>query len=138
LLLAAHPEVEATSMLPEDVGDDPEERVAAAVRGFMAMVVDTEPQQRTMLRLSLEADTQARQLPLRQGRAIGWFVEALEPMADQLGDDGVRHLATAIRAVSGIETLVWLSDIAGLTREQAIEQMIWSAVALVRRSAQEA
>ncbi len=138
LLLAAHPEVDATSMLPADVGDDPEERVAAAVRGFMAMVVDTEPQQRTMLRLSLESDTESRQLPLRQGRAIGWFTEALEPLAHQLGDGSVRRLAIAVRAVSGIESLVWLTDIAGLTREQAVEQMVWSAVALVRRTAQEA
>ena len=89
--------------------------MAAAVREFMAIVVDTEPQQRTMLRLSLENDTEFRQLPLRQGRAIGWFAEALEPLADQLGDDGVRRLAIAIRAVSGIELLVWLTDIAGLT-----------------------
>lgn len=137
LLLAAHPEVVATSMLPEGVGDDPEERVAAAVRGFMAMVVDTEPQQRTMLRLSLESDTESGQLPLRQGRAIGWFTEALEPMADQLGTDGVRRLAIAVRAVSGIESLVWLTDIAGLTREQAVEQMVWSAGALVRRAAED-
>jgi AcrR family transcriptional regulator len=135
LLMAAHPEVNATSMLPTDVGDDPEERVAAAVRRFMAMVVDTEPQQRTMLRLSLEVDTEPRQLPLRQGRAIGWFTEALEPMVGQLGDDGVRRLAIAVRAASGIESLVWLTDIAGLTREQAVEQMVWSAVALVRRAA---
>ncbi len=137
LLLAAHPEVEATSMLPEEVGQDPEERVAAAVRGFMAMVVDTESQQRTMLRLSLEPDTEPRQLPLRQGRAIDWFAEALEPLAAPLGDDGVRRLAIAVRAVSGIESLVWLTDVAGLTREHAVEQMVWSAVALVRRAAQE-
>lgn len=138
LLLAAHPEVDATSMLPGEVSDDPEERMAAAVRGFMAMVVDTEPQQRTMLRLSLEPDTESRQLPLRQGRAIGWFTEALAPLAEQLGDDGVRRLAIAVRAVTGIESLVWLTDIAGLTREQAVEQMVWSAVALVRRATQDA
>ena len=137
LLLAAHPEVDATSMLPADAGDDPEERVAAAVRGFMAMVVDTEPQQRTMLRLSLEPATEAQQLPLRQGRAIGWFAEALEPLRDRLGDDGVHRLAIAVRAVSGIESLVWLTDVAGLTREQAVEQMVWSAVALVRRTSEE-
>jgi AcrR family transcriptional regulator len=137
LLLAAHPEVDATSMLPANVGEDSEERVDAAVRGFMAMVVDTEPQQRTMLRLSLESDIEPRKLPLRQGRAIGWFTEALEPLADQLGDDGVRRLAIAVRAVSGIESLVWLTDVAGLTREQAVEQMVWSAVALVRRTVEE-
>jgi AcrR family transcriptional regulator len=138
LLLAAHPEVAATSMLPGDVGEDPEERVAAVVRGFMAMVMDTEPQQRTMLRLSLEEDAESRHLPLRQGRAIDWFAEALEPLRVQLGDDGVRRLAIAVRAVSGIESLVWLTDVAGLTRDRAVEQMVWSAVALVRRTVQEA
>jgi len=138
LLAAAHPEIELSSLLPDDVGDDPEVRIEAAVRSMMAMVVDTEPQQRTMLRLSLEADTATRQqLPLRQGRAIGWFSEALEPIADRLGDDGVRRLAVAIRAACGIETLVWLTDVAGLTQEQAIDEMVWSSVALVRRAVQD-
>src|SRR6476620_2132374 len=53
LLVAAHPEVVATSMLPDGVGDDPEVRIETAVRGLMAIVMDTEVQQRTMLRLSL-------------------------------------------------------------------------------------
>jgi AcrR family transcriptional regulator len=134
LLVAAHPEIESTSMLPEGVGEDPEVRIEAAVRGFMAMVVDTEQQQRTMLRLSLEADGASRALPLRQGRAIGWFSEALDPLADRLGADGVRRLAIAVRAVSGVESLVWLTDIAGMTRQQAVDQMVWSAVALVQRA----
>lgn len=138
LLVAAHPEMDATSMLPGDVGDDPEERLAAAVRAFLAMVVDTEPQQRTMLRLSLETDAPSRPLPLRQGRAIGWFVEALAPLTAELGADGVRRLAIAVRAVAGVEALVWLTDIAGLSREEAVEQMVWSAVALVRRTVQDA
>ena len=134
LLLAAHPEIAATSMLPADAGQDPEVRLAAAVRGFMAMILDTEPQQRTMLRLSLEIDAAARELPLRQGRAIGWFSEALEPLTGDLGADGVRRLAVAVRAVSGIEALVWLTDVAGMSRDEAVEQMVWSAVALVRRA----
>ena len=138
LLLAAHPEIVATSMLPADVGPDPEVRLEAAVRGFMAMVVDTEPQQRTMLRLSLGVQPTADELPLRQGRAIGWFCEALEPLTERLGEDGVRRLAVAVRAVSGVEALVWLTDVAGLTTEEAVDQMAWSAVALVRRATDEA
>jgi AcrR family transcriptional regulator len=134
LLLAAHPEVVATSMLPAGVGNDPEVRLEAAVRGFLAMVLDTEPQQRTMLRLSLEPDSTPDELPLRQGRAVGWFSEALEPLVEQLGADGVRRLAVATRAVSGIESLVWLVDVGGLSRDQAVDQMVWSAVALVRRA----
>ena len=117
-------------------GEDPEVRLEAAVRGVPGDGGRHRARRRKGgLRLSLETDTESRQLPLRQGRAIGWFTEALEPLADQLGDDGVRRLAIAVRAVSGIESLVWLTDIAGLTREQAVEQMVWSAVALVRRMA---
>ena len=134
LLVAAHPEVNATSMLPADIGDDPEQRLVAAVRGFLAMVVDTEAQQRTMLRLSLEGDAELQPLPLRQGRAIGWFTEALEPLVPRLGRTGVRHLAVAVRSVAGIEALVWLLDVADMTREEAVDQMTWSAVAVLRRA----
>jgi AcrR family transcriptional regulator len=134
LLVAAHPEIQATSMLPAGIGEDPELRLEAAVRGFLAMVVDTEAQQRTMLRLSLETDAATRELPLRQGRAIGWFEEALEPLVPSLGRQGVRRLAVAVRAVAGVEPLVWLLDIAGMTRDEALEQMTWSAVALLRRA----
>lgn len=134
LLLAAHPEIEATSMLPAEIGDDPEERLEAAVRSFLTMVVDTESQQRTMLRLSLDAEAPTRELPLRQGRAIGWFTEALAPLTPRLGEDGVRRLAVAVRAVAGIECLVWLVDIAGLSQDDAVDQMVWSAAALLRRA----
>ena len=136
LLAAAHPEVELTSLLPSDFEGDAESRIEAVVRGFMAMVVDTEAQQRTMLRLSLEDGTSPGQLPLRQGRAIGWFSEALDPLSGRLGTDGVRRLAIAVRAVAGIEALVWLTDVAGLTRDAAIDQIVWSAIALVRRAAE--
>ncbi len=134
LLLAAHPEVEADSMLPPGIGEDPKERLEAAVRSFLAMVVDTEAQQRTMLRLSLEADSATRTLPLRQGRAIKWFAEALAPLDRELGPDGVRRLAVAVRSVAGIESLVWLVDVAGMTPDEAVEQMVWSSGALLRRA----
>jgi AcrR family transcriptional regulator len=138
LLIAAHPEVETASMLVEPAPDDVVARVESVVRHFLAMVVDTEPQQRTMLRLSLTDGVEPRQLPLRQGRAIGWISEALEPWHERLGDDGVRRLAVAVRAVSGIEALVWLTDVAGLDVGEAVEQMVWSATALVRQAEREA
>ena len=36
----------------------------------------------------------------------------------------------SVRSAVGIEALVWLTDIAGLTREEAAERMHWSARAL--------
>ena len=132
LLAAAHPETERTTLLPPEIGDDPEERLSAAVAAFVTMIFDTEAQQRTMLRLSLEASTQPGQLPLRQGRGIGWFEDALSPLLPELGADGVHRLALAVRSAVGIEALVWLLDVGGLTRAQAAELVQSTALALLR------
>lgn len=134
LLVAAHPEIEALSLLPPDAGTDPEERLLTAVDSFTRTVIETEQQHRTMLRLSLETDTDARELPLRQGRAIGWFEDALTPLVPDLGQAAVHRLAIAVRSAVGIESLVWLTDIAGLTRDQASEVMRWSAQALLHHA----
>jgi AcrR family transcriptional regulator len=134
LLIAAHPEIQARTMLPPGIGDDPEERLVAAVRAFIELTVETEPQLRTMLRLSLESNPSPTELPLRKGRAIVWFEEVLAPLRGELSEDQVRRTAIAIRGVVGIESLVWLTDIAGLTRPEAAEQMLWSAIAVLRRA----
>jgi hypothetical protein len=132
LLVAAHPEVAAVSMLPADASDDPAERLDAVVRNFTAMIVDTELQQRTMLRLSLETDASERgELPLRQGRAIGWLTEALEPLRGKLSENELHRLVLSIRAAIGIEALVWLTDVGGLSRGDAVELMCESAQALL-------
>jgi AcrR family transcriptional regulator len=128
LLAAAHPEIATLSMLGTDPPQEPAARLDIVVRTFTAMIVETEAQQRTMLRLSLEPDVDRTGLPLRQGRAIGWITEALEPLRDQLTDDGLHQLVLAIRSAIGIEALVWLTDVAGLSRTDA--------TALMRRSAQ--
>ena len=85
-----------------------------------------------MLRLSLEADEATRAgLPLRQGRAIAWIAEALDPLRGQLSDEELHHLVLAIRSAIGIEALVWLTDVAGLSREEARRLIRWSAQALL-------
>ena len=134
LLVAAHPETTATSLVPDDAGDDPETRLLAAVDAFIRIVVDTEHQQRTMLRLSLDPDISKESLPLRQGRAIGWFEEALAPLAPQIGDAVIHRLALSLRSAVGIESLIWLTDIAELTRDEAAQLMHDSARALLRQA----
>jgi AcrR family transcriptional regulator len=132
LLSAAHPETTATSLLPEEPPSDVSQRLAAVIDTFIALVVETEDQQRTMLRLSLEADPAERAaLPLRQGRAIGWIEEALLPLHDDLPAGSVRQLAIAIRSVAGIEALSWLLDVAKLPRAEAIGVMKWSTQSLL-------
>src|SRR6266568_2557487 len=76
LLVAAHPETAATSMLPADPPRDPAARLDAVVRNFSAMILDRSEEHTSELQLSLEADAAERDaLPLRQGRAIGWIAE---------------------------------------------------------------
>lgn len=133
LLLSAHPETEARSLLPENPPEDAEARLDLVIQTFLRLIVDTEQQQRTMLRLSLEPDPSLRgELPLRQGRAIAWIAEALAPLRDRMSAAKVKRLAVAVRSTAGIEALVWLTDIAGLSREEAVQVMRQSARALLR------
>ena len=132
LLAAAHPETAAETLLPADAPEDPAARLAAVITTFTRMVVESESQQRTMLRLSLEADPAERAaLYLRQGRAIGWIEEALAPLRGQLSDEAIHNLVLAIRSAVGIEALSWLTDVAKLSRDEAVGLMSWTAQALL-------
>jgi AcrR family transcriptional regulator len=133
LLLAAHPETGAQSLLPPDPPTDVAGRLDAVVRAFTDIVVSTEAAQRTMLRLSLEADDAERAaLPLRQGRAIAWITEAVQPLAGELTEAELSQLVRAVRSAVGIEAFVWLVDVAGMDRQAAVELMRWTAGALLR------
>lgn len=137
LLAAAHPETAVESLLPDDPPDDVAARLDVVVASYTQTILDNESQQRTMLRLSLEADAEERsQLPLRQGRVIQWIEEALTPLEQQMPRSEVHRLAIAIRSATGIEALVWLTDVAGLSREEAVALMRWSAHAMLGAATQ--
>jgi AcrR family transcriptional regulator len=133
LLAAAHPETARTSMLPDNPPEGVAERLDAVVVEFTTMIIATEAQQRTMLRLSLEP-AEGRDLPLRHGRAIGWITEALAPLQGRLTEQEIHRLVLAIRSAIGIESLVWLTDIGGLSRAAAVASMRWSANALLNQA----
>ena len=137
LLVAAHPEVEATDLLGEDAPQDARERLDRTIAELIRLTVDTEPELRTMLRLSLEPGP-GQELLLRQGRAIGWLEEALAPLQSRLAAPALRRLVLAIRAACGIEALVWLTDVARLSREEAATLMRWSAQGLLKAALLEA
>ena len=74
------------------------------VDAFTKIVGETEEQQRTMLRLSLEAAHRGlKDLPLRQGRGIGWFTEALEPARAVLGDARLNDWCSRFEAPSELK-----------------------------------
>jgi AcrR family transcriptional regulator len=133
MLVAAHPEIEARSLLGTNPPDDVGARLDRVVDELTRMVIENEPGLRTMLRLSLESDGSHRErLLLRQGRAIGWLEDALRPLQGTIPRAEVRRLVYAIRCAVGIEALVWLCDVAGLSRNDAVALMRWSARGLLR------
>jgi AcrR family transcriptional regulator len=138
LVAAAYPETEATSLLPPDAPDDPEARLELVLDECLRILFDNEAQQRAMLRLSLDVvPHDASELPLRQGRVITWLTDALEPLRGRLGDEELRRLVLAIRSTIGVEAMVWLVDVAGLSRAEAAEQMRWTARSLHRAAVAE-
>ena len=103
------------------------------MKAFHELIIDTETQQRTMLLLSLQPGD-SHDLPLRKGRAIAWFEDALAPLRDRFSDAELHRLAVAIRSAVGIESMVWLTDVAGLSQADAARLMQWSAQALLREA----
>jgi hypothetical protein len=95
-------------------------------------LVEYEHELRAMLRLSLESprpDSDA--LPLRRGRVIGWLADALAPLRGRMPEAELHRLTLAIRATLGIEALVWLTDVGGLSRDDAVALMRSSAHTLL-------
>jgi AcrR family transcriptional regulator len=134
LLVATYPEIAAPSLLEAPADRvDPRERLDEVARSLTRQMVEHEPELRAMLRLSLEPGASGtRDLPFRKGRRITWVADALEPLRDEMPEPEFERLVHAIAAAVGIEALVWLTDIAGLSREGAVEVMRWSANAMLR------
>src|SRR5262249_42283515 len=138
-LIASYPELEATSLLGGDAPADPIARLETVVERITRQVVKHETELRAMLRLSLETPPPDQDaLPLRQGRAIRWIEDALSPLRERVPERELHRLALAIRATIGIEALVWLTDIGGLSRDEAVELMRSSARTLLRHALAEA
>jgi len=129
LLLAAHPTISPETLIPADAPTGVKARLDVLMTAFTRYNFVWEPQLRASLRLSLEPATD--QPVLRQGRAIGWIAEALTPLRLTHPHIDIHRLAVAIRSATGIETLIWLIDIAGYTPEQAARTVRATAQALL-------
>jgi hypothetical protein len=131
LLVATYPELGAPSVLGDDAPDGAEERLEIVIRTIGHRLLESETELRTMLRLSLDPAQRAT-LALRTGRALTWIEDALAPLRDRMPDQQVHRLALAIRATLGIESFVWLTDVGGLPREEAVALMSASARTLLQ------
>ncbi len=133
LLGAAHPELTTKSLLPDPPPSDPLKRLDLVSRELVELLLQHELALRAMLRISLEGDRGEHRSPaLRTGRRIEWVKDALSPLKTVLAPKRYRKLVLSVSAVLGIEPLVWLVDIAGVERQEAVQILRDAARDLLR------
>ncbi len=130
LVAATFPHVEQSSLLGEDPPADPIDRLRMVLDEHTARILRYEVEMRAALRLSL--DGRAADLPMHRGLRMSWVEDALAPLAETLPPGELRRLALGIAAGIGIEAFAWLTDVAHLAREEAIEVMRAGALAQLR------
>jgi AcrR family transcriptional regulator len=133
LLVATFPELEMDSLLGANPPEDPLARLEIVAETLTRGIVEHEPEYRAQLRLALEGEPAGGEsLPLRRGRRIKWIEDALSPLEGRMPEGELRRLVYGIGATLGIEAFVWLTDMAGLSREEAVEVMRSNARTLLR------
>ncbi|WP_372421700.1 hypothetical protein [Salinarimonas chemoclinalis] len=98
--------------------------VLALVDRIEAMVRVHEPAFRTMLRLSLEAETGSR-----AGRRVGWIDACLD--GSPVPEPVRARLIPALALLCGIEARIVMKDVCGLDDEAARETILWATQALL-------
>jgi AcrR family transcriptional regulator len=133
LLVATFPEIEMHSLLGEDPPEDLLARLEIFAERFTRGILEHEPEYRAQLRLALEGEPAgSERVPLRRGRRIRWIEDALSPLDGRIPEHELRRLVYGIGATLGIEAFVWLTDMGGLSREEAVEVMRSNARVLLQ------
>ncbi len=113
------------------------ERLAATVRVEHALVTRHERAFRTAISVMINShlDDSSR-LPRRPGNRLRYIAEALAPLADELEDSTRQRLIMALALCVGIESLIVLEDICGLSSEEAEAVKLWASNALLQATLQ--
>jgi AcrR family transcriptional regulator len=136
LLVAAYPHIDQRSLLGPEPPSDPLARLEIVIEDQARRILSYEPEMRAVLRLSLEPDSKdGPALPMHRGLRIGWIEDALAPLRGEMREDDLTRLIYGIGATLGIEAFVWLTDIARLSRDEAVAILRSNALALLRTAA---
>lgn len=115
------------------VGADVAARVGQVVAETAAWAFDHENELRSVLAASLAPDSAERGMS-RAGKLNRrrWIEHALDGLPERVDQRTREHLVSALTPLFGADAVVWTTDAADLTREQAIDQLVWTAETLVR------
>jgi len=127
----------AMAAIPVTVDDDSdfEARVTALVDNMQRLTVENESLLRTMIHQTvLQTPTGESE---RGTRRLEWIELAIGALRPKLGAAGYSRLVCALALSTGIEALLVLRDICGLTPEGSVKVSQWIARTLVKQSLSE-
>jgi AcrR family transcriptional regulator len=114
---------------------DVESRVAALIDQMQSMALRHESSLRTMIHQTVLERVSG--VPRRGTRRIDWIESAVKPLRKRLGKKAYARLVSGLALCGGIEALLVLRDICGLSESDAIEVSRWAALALLRQALKE-
>ncbi len=120
-------------------GEEPrdiEARLRAVVHHMQVLAIRHESLLRTMIQQTVLERTPGGQ-PRRGTRRIEWLESAVQPLRARLGAKVYGRLVSALALCGGIEALLVLRDIRGLSERDAIDVSRWAARAMLRQSLSE-
>ena len=112
---------------PNDQNLPVPEAVGQLVRRVAMWTYANEQPLRTLLSLSLAPKTGVR----RPGHRVEWIADALAPAQDNMDPETYSKLSQALTLLLGIDPVIVMKDIAGVSRKQALDTLEWTARTLV-------
>jgi AcrR family transcriptional regulator len=110
-----------------------EARVDALVRNMMLLAFENETLLRTMIHQTV-VEKAATDAPRRGTRRVEWIEAAISPVKARLSKAKYARLVSALSVCTGMEAILVLRDIRGLTAEQTIQVSQWMAQAMLREA----
>jgi AcrR family transcriptional regulator len=121
--------------------DDVQARVASLAVALRRLAEEHDAELREMIRVSLNRAAGARTgeaPPLRGGRRLDWIRASLAPLRDSIPAASFEKLTDCLAVCLGIDALMVLRDICGVSGEKAEDLMVWMANAILDKALNEA
>jgi AcrR family transcriptional regulator len=123
---------------PAEQADDVGVRLDAMVRATQRSTLANESLLRKMIRLTAERSTdEPYPAPTRGYRRVEWIEMALSPLQGRIDESSLERLTSGLALCVGIEALLVLRDVRGLTVAEAEEVSVWVARALLKATMDE-
>jgi len=112
-------------------------RIASLAVALRRLAETHDAELREMMRASLDRNVgtnKSSDPPARGHRRIEWIKTSVSPVRERLSADGYARLIDCLAVCLGVDALIVLRDICGVTGPAAEKRMIWMANAILDRA----